>query len=201
MSKNTGERTRAGSGKPRDLQVGPRKGKMQGNQSSRPGAGSLEEAGNELAVRRQREKAVAFLEHLRNEGLKMTRERRLILEAICRLEGHFRPDDLLVYFKKTGVEISRATIYRTLEILTAAGLVIRENFKGGGAHYERAHKVQGHAHHDHLYCTSCGAILEFHDEEIERLQDQVCRRFGFVAHSHTHMISGLCRACRHGSAE
>lgn len=140
---------------------------------------------------------VASLEtYLHVQGLRMTRERRRVLEEVFRTEGHFRPDDLLVRFRTDDIRISRATIYRTLDLLVDAGLVRRELFAGGGAHYERAHEVQGHTHHDHLYCVSCGAIFEFHNEEIERLQERVCRQFGFRPLSHSHQISGLCSACR-----
>lgn len=148
----------------------------------------------------QGEERQAFREHLRRHKLKMTRERDCILEEVYRIEGHFRPDDLLVRFRTNGIRISRATIYRTLDLLVEAGLVRRETFRGSGAHYERAHKVEGHSHHDHLYCTACGAILEFHNEEIERLQDEVCAALGFEPHSHSHQISGHCRDCRRRSA-
>lgn len=149
--------------------------------------------------RRGNEPAV-FRDHLQSQGLRMTRERRRILDEIFRTEGHFRPDDLLVRFRTDGIRISRATIYRTLDLLVAAALVRRESFPGGGAHYERAHKVQGHTHHDHLYCVSCGAIFEFHNEEIEQLQDEVCQGFDFEPLSHTHQISGLCGPCRQRTA-
>ena len=138
----------------------------------------------------------SFRQHLKARGLKMTRERRRVLEEISAMAGHFRPDDLLVRFRTRGIEVSRATIYRTLELLVSSGLVIREVFPGTGTHYERAHEVKGHSHHDHLYCTGCSAIFEFHNEEIERLQEMVCEEFGFKAQAHTHSITGLCRRCR-----
>ena len=137
-----------------------------------------------------------FRDHLRGAGLRLTRERDRILSEIYRFDGHFRPEDLLIRFRNRGSRVSRATIYRTLDLLVETGLVRKEGFPGGGAHYERAHKVQGHNHHDHLYCTACEAIFEFHNEEIERLQEQVCAHFEFEPHSHSHQISGLCRDCR-----
>ncbi|MFQ5670389.1 MAG: Fur family transcriptional regulator [Acidobacteriota bacterium] len=140
--------------------------------------------------------AVAFRDHLRRNGLKLTREREQILEEVYRIEGHFRPEDLLVRFRTNGLRISRATIYRTLDLLIASGLVHRETFRGGGAHYERVHTVHGHFHHDHLYCTGCGAIFEFHNEEIEALQNLICASFDFEPQSHSHQIWGLCKSCR-----
>lgn len=145
------------------------------------------------------EENAQFRALLRREGLRMTPERSIILEEIFKIEGHFQPDDLLVRFRTNGVRISRATIYRTLDLLVSCGLVRREIFTGG-VHYERAHHVEGHAHHDHLVCISCSAIFEFHNSEIERLQEVVCREFDFEPHSHSHQISGLCAGCRQRAA-
>lgn len=140
-----------------------------------------------------------FRDLLRRKGLRMTPERAVILAEIFQIEGHFQPDDLLVRFRTNGVRISRATIYRTLDLLVSCDLVRREIF-AGTAHYERAHRVEGHSHHDHLVCSACGSIFEFHNAEIERLQEQVCRDFDFEPHSHSHQISGLCAGCRRRAA-
>ncbi|MCZ6649998.1 MAG: Fur family transcriptional regulator [Acidobacteria bacterium] len=145
------------------------------------------------------EEEAQFRALLRHEGLRMTPERSVILSEIFKIEGHFQPDDLLVRFRTNGVRISRATIYRTLDLLVSCGLVRRETF-AGDAHYERAHHVEGHAHHDHLVCTSCGAIFEFYNSEIERLQEVVCREFDFELQGHSHQISGLCADCRRRAA-
>jgi len=136
-----------------------------------------------------------FRDLLHSQGQRMTPEREIILAEIFQIEGHFQPDDLLVRFRTNGVRISRATIYRTLDLLVSCGLVRRETF-GGGAHYERAHHVEGHSHHDHLVCISCDSIFEFHNAEIERLQEQVCRELDFELQNHSHQITGLCSDCR-----
>jgi Fur family ferric uptake transcriptional regulator len=154
-----------------------------------------------MSVPRRGDERRIFREHLRGAGLRLTRERDRVLTEAFRIEGHFRPEDLLARFRNRGSRISRATIYRTLDLLVETGLVRREGFPGGGTHYERAHKVQGHGHHDHLYCTTCGSIFEFHNEEIERLQENVCAHFDFEPHSHSHQISGLCRECRRQGSE
>lgn len=136
---------------------------------------------------------------LRDQGQRMTPEREVILSEIFQIEGHFQPDDLLVRFRTNGVRISRATIYRTLDLLVGCGLVRRETF-AGGVHYERAHHVEGHSHHDHLVCSDCGSIFEFHNAAIERLQDEVCREFDFEPHGHSHQITGRCAGCRRRAA-
>ena len=87
------------------------------------------------------EEEAHFRALLRREGLRMTPERSVILSEIFKIEGHFQPDDLLVRFRTNGVRISRATIYRTLDLLVSCGLVRRETF-AGDAHYERAHHVE-----------------------------------------------------------
>jgi Fe2+ or Zn2+ uptake regulation protein len=95
-----------------------------------------------------------FRDLLHGQGQRMTPEREIILAEIFQIEGHFQPDDLLVRFRTNGVRISRATIYRTLDLLVSCGLVRRETF-GGGAHYERAHHVEGHSHQITGLCAEC----------------------------------------------
>ena len=151
-----------------------------------PGAREVPRPGSEHKV---------LVEHLRSNGLKMTRERQVILDEVLGLDGHFRPDDLLVRLHSRKIPVSRATIYRALDLLVGAGLVHRETFRERGALYEKTHRVQGHNHHDHLHCTFCDSLIEFHNEEIERLQEKVCRQFGFQAQSHSHQIQGICRKC------
>jgi Fur family ferric uptake transcriptional regulator len=95
--------------------------------------------------------------------------------------------------REKGKKISRATVYRTLELLTDCGLVGRVRLNEEKYRYERLHKGE---HHDHMICTSCGRIIEFVDPRIEKLQDAVCEKYGFVPTSHSHQIRGLCSSCQ-----
>jgi Fur family ferric uptake transcriptional regulator len=131
-------------------------------------------------------------EYFANNGLKLTAERRTILEGIKSLEGHFDADELYELLRRRGEGVSRATVYRTLPLLLKMG-IIRETLRGGlKARYEHA---IGHEHHDHLECISCGRIVEFKVDGIEMLQEELCRKNGFLPVDHELSIRGYCASC------
>lgn len=132
------------------------------------------------------------LQYFRNNGLKLTQGRSTILESVVDCEGHFDADVLFEAVRRRGAKVSRATVYRTLPILVETG-VIKETLRSGDrAWYEHAF---GHEHHDHLECVSCGRIVEFKVDEIERLQDSLCRKNGFTPVCHQLSIRGYCSSC------
>ena len=88
--------------------------------------------------------------------------------------------------------MSRATLYRTLPHLVDAGLVHKIEMAEGQARYE---PMFGRHHHDHLVCLECGRIIEFENRDIERLQEEICRRKKFIMTGHTHQIRGTCEIC------
>ena len=139
------------------------------------------------------EERTLFAEFLQRKGLKTTRERTALLDEIFSAHRHFDADDLVARMREKGKKISRATVYRTLELLHECGLVGRVRLNEEKYRYERLHKGE---HHDHLMCTSCRKVIEFNEPRIEKLQDDVCKRYGFVATSHSHQIWGLCANCR-----
>jgi len=134
-----------------------------------------------------------FQDRLRGRGLKLTRPRRLVAEKLLSTRGHLAADDLIRLLQRDGTPVGRATVYRTLAILRAAGLFDEHDFGSGHKVYERA---LGRPHHDHLFCISCGAVIEFREPRIESLQDDVTRRYRFTAMYHSHKIFGYCRKCR-----
>src|SRR2546422_4650473 len=133
-----------------------------------------------------------FAESLAKNRLKMTRKRRAILERVLSLRGHFDVEHLLALLRESGLDISRATLYRTLPRLVEAGLVHKVEMAHGQARYE---PIFGRHHHDHMVCLACGTIVEFESREIERLQEEVCRKKKFKMTDHTHQIRGLCSRC------
>ena len=133
-----------------------------------------------------------FAQYLSRHNLKMTRERRVILDHVVSVRGHFDVDDLLVRLRKAGHGVSRATLYRNLPRLVDSGLIHKVEMAHGQARYEL---MVGRHHHDHMICLGCGTILEFESPEVERIQVQVCRRKRFVMTGHTHQIRGYCSAC------
>jgi Fur family transcriptional regulator, ferric uptake regulator len=135
----------------------------------------------------------AFDAYLRRKGLRMTTPRRVLLERVFAIHDHFDADDLFAELARRNSRVSRATIYRTLELLSEAGLVEKTSFTDNKTYYEYAY---GHDHHDHLICKGCGKIVEFHDDTIEARQENICRKFGFVIACHSHKIYGFCSDCR-----
>jgi Fur family ferric uptake transcriptional regulator len=136
--------------------------------------------------------AARFADFLSRKRLKMTRERRVILEQVLAARGHFGVDDLQEILRKAGHTVSRASLYRTLPHLVESGLVHKLEMAKGQARYE---PMVGRHHHDHMVCLECGKIIEFESREIERLQDRVCRRKRFSMTGHTHQIRGYCDGC------
>ena len=134
-----------------------------------------------------------FLSCLKEKGLKLTRERRLILNEVYNTTSHFEADDLLVAFRNQGQHISRASIFRTLKLLTECGLIRKVLIEENRSCYEY---IYGHQHHDHLICLKCGKIIEFRNSKIEKLQDSVCREFAFEPTDHSLKILGYCKKCR-----
>jgi len=134
-----------------------------------------------------------FERRLRERGLRITAERRRILDHAFRHFWHFDAEELLASLRRDGTPVSRATVFRTLGRLVEAGVLRRHPLSDGRAFYEPA---LGREHHEHLICVECGKILEFVQDEIERLQDEVCREHRFQPLRHTLQIYGTCEACR-----
>jgi Fur family ferric uptake transcriptional regulator len=131
-------------------------------------------------------------DHLARHQLKLTRQREYILQAFLQNE-HITAEQMYRLLAKKDPHIGLATIYRTLNLFCEAGLAQARHF-GSQTQYDNvAHK----GHHDHLICTGCGRIVEFENEEIERLQSQVASRHGFAITTHKLELYGLCSHCRH----
>ena len=134
-----------------------------------------------------------FSAFLKRRGLKLTEQRRSILARALSEPKHFSAEQLLAGLKGKDSSISKATVYRTLALLVESHLLETVDFERGYKLYERA---LGHMHHDHLICTGCGKIVEFHDEDIERAQQAVAEQYSFEVTWHTHKLYGLCGSCR-----
>lgn len=139
-----------------------------------------------------------FDDFLRKKGLKVTRERTALFDEIFSTHRHFDAEDLVIRMRDRGTRVSRATIYRTLDLLYECGLVGRVRLNEEKYRYERLRTGE---HHDHLVCSSCGRVIEFVDAAIEKRQEAVCREYDFAATSHSHQIRGICSACRKTAAK
>lgn len=130
-------------------------------------------------------------EYLAAQGLNTTQQRDLIVDHFLRSRDHISIDELLAKVRKRNRRIGYATVYRTLKLLVDSGLANKRQFGDGQTRYEVAGE-----HHDHLICTHCGLILEFEDEEIERLQERIASRMGFSVTRHRHELYGMCAKAR-----
>lgn len=115
------------------------------------------------------------------------------MREIFNEESHLEAEELLARFRSRGDKVSRATIYRTFDLLLRAGLIKKSDFGHDHFHYE---KKYGREHHDHLVCVSCGEVIEFFSSDLEKLQEKVCKEHDFQMDNHSLQIFGLCRRCR-----
>jgi Fur family ferric uptake transcriptional regulator len=132
------------------------------------------------------------LEGLRQQGLRLTRPRRLILERLAADGVHASAESLYEALRGRRHPLGRATVFRTLKLFARLGIA-----KGDApaAPRRRFEVAAGKPHHDHMTCLRCGAVLEFSSPDIERLQRAEAHRRGFVMQSHALEITGLCRRC------
>jgi Fur family transcriptional regulator, ferric uptake regulator len=126
--------------------------------------------------------------YLAEKRLNTTAQREAIVEQFFRHSEHISIEELLARVRKRHPRVGYATVYRTLKLLVESGLASERQFGDGQARYEVAGQ-----HHDHLICAECGVILEFEDDEIERLQERVAERLGgFEVVRHRHELYALC---------
>lgn len=134
-----------------------------------------------------------FRGFLADQSLKLTRERQALVREIFSTHYHFEADELHLRLKEKNIKISRATVYRTLDLLVRSGMVRRVHLGEDHYHYE---SVEPDSHHDHLVCATCGSVIEFHDDELERRQREICSEHRFSPTFHNLQILGICHACQ-----
>ncbi|VAW82272.1 Ferric uptake regulation protein FUR [hydrothermal vent metagenome] len=126
---------------------------------------------------------------LRKVGLKVTLPRMKILEILENSDTrHMSAEDVYKRLLEAKEDIGLATVYRVLTQFEAAGLVNRHHFEGGHSVFE----MDEGQHHDHIVCTRCGRVVEFFDETIEKCQEAVAKREGFIIREHSLIIYGEC---------
>jgi len=124
---------------------------------------------------------------LRNAGVRVTKQRIALLAVLGEADDHPDAEELLKRTKKVEPGMSLATVYRTLSVLEAEGVVHRHSFEGGGARFETADQ----SHHDHIVDLDSGAVIEFNSPKIEQLQTEIAAALGYdVIH---HRMELYCR--------
>lgn len=127
--------------------------------------------------------------------LKTSQVREAIARAALEHGGHFTVEELARSLRRQGMsDVHVSTVYRAIPLLVESGLIQQALLSGGDTqHFERAF---GREHHDHLICSSCGALVEFHSEGLEALQREIAERYGYLLQSHVHQLRGTCPVCR-----
>ena len=128
-----------------------------------------------------------------SKGVKLTEQRRIIAKIISESKeaygesDHPDVDELYKRVSKIDPKISIATVYRTVKLFEEAGILTKHDFKGGKARYE----AMIESHHDHLIDVKTGEIIEFVDEEIEKLQKKVAEKYGYKLVDHKLELYGV----------
>ncbi|OGR78216.1 MAG: hypothetical protein A3I11_01495 [Elusimicrobia bacterium RIFCSPLOWO2_02_FULL_39_32] len=133
-----------------------------------------------------------FEQLLNSKGLKVTKQRNDILDYLLKAKKHVTPEDIYRDLNKKDANIGRATVFRTLHLLENAGFADKIQFADGRLAYE--HKF-ARPHHDHMICVECSSVLEFSNATIEKIQEEISKKFMFKPLWHRHEIFGRCKKC------
>ena len=134
-----------------------------------------------------------FRHYLQDRRLPRTRQRDRIAEIVFASEAHPSVADIQRTLAQGDDHVGTATVYRTLELLIASGLVRGHDFGDGFKRYEATPMRQGH---EHLICVRCGTVVEFTNDRLERMLPIISDEHAFVHQRHHVEIYGLCSACR-----
>jgi len=130
------------------------------------------------------------MDFLQRGKLRLTAQRRAIIESAFSTEEHFTAEQLLRWSRRRDKSVSRATVYRTLPLLTQSGLVREIDFGSDHTFYDPNYAE--HPHHSHIICQECNAIVEFDSAQIKKLEVEICRKLGFSLKTHRLQITASC---------
>jgi Fur family ferric uptake transcriptional regulator len=135
-----------------------------------------------------------FLNFLARRHLRLTGPRRAIIESVFSTARHFTAEELLKWARRRDESVSRATVYRTLPLLTQSGLVREMDFGQDQKFYDPNYAER--PLHNHIICLDCGKIVEFESWRIARLENEISRRLGFSVKAHRLQITASCEEFR-----
>ena len=127
---------------------------------------------------------------LKSEGLRYTKQRQQVWDEIRSSSEHRDAEQIYIQINKIArqkqdLKVSRATVYRTIDVLVKNNLVRKMELGDGRALYE--HKIDD-GHHDHIICVETGKIIEFYDEDLESLQENIVKKHGYELVRHVHQL-------------
>tara|TARA_Y100000994_G_C15433354_1_gene335176 strand:+ start:26 stop:448 length:423 start_codon:yes stop_codon:yes gene_type:complete len=130
---------------------------------------------------------------LKKEGLRHTIQRQAVWDEIKSNDDHRDAEQIYSALRKNNLNVSRATVYRTIDVLYKNNLIRKIELGDSPSKYEN--KVNSD-HHDHIICVQCGRIDEFVDDKIESQQDKIIDKLGFKMIRHIHQLFVLCKDCQ-----
>jgi len=131
-----------------------------------------------------------FLDFLKRKNLRRTSQRDAIIETVFNTEEHFTAEQLLDWSRRRDKSVSRATVYRTLPLLTESGLVREMDLGKDFKYYDP--NYADHPNHSHIICGDCDKIVEFESEKISQLEDEISHKLGFAVKTQRLQITGTC---------
>jgi len=131
-----------------------------------------------------------FMEFLSQKGLRITSQRQAIIDTVFGTDKHFTADQLLEWSRARDRSVSRATVYRTLPLLTESGLVREMDFGKDYKFYDPNYAE--HPNHSHIICQDCEKIVEFESEKISMLENEISHELGFSVATQKLQITGTC---------
>jgi len=131
-----------------------------------------------------------FMRFLAHKRLRVTAQRQAIVDSAFGTDQHFTADQLLAWSRRRDKSVSRATVYRTLPLLTESGLVREMDFGKDHKFYDP--NYADHPNHNHLICNDCEKIVEFESDQIHKLENQITRQLGFALKTQRLQITGSC---------
>ena len=126
-----------------------------------------------------------FKKILKVENLKVTPQRLFIFKEAVKDKGHRDIEQIMSDLTKSNIKVSRATLYRTLDILNSNGFIRKMNIGDGADRYET--RIDS-PHHDHMICIETGKIIEFTDHQIESIQERIAKQKGYKIVKHIHQL-------------
>lgn len=142
-----------------------------------------------------KEATAIFEAYLASYNLKLTEERKKVLQEVLSTRAHLNADELHLKLQLEGSGISKATVYRTLELLTESGIIRKLKLFGDRHAYYEPSNFKAQGYHYHLVCEVCGRISEFANLQIEQRLKKVCHEFGFTPEDFNLIIYGRCQEC------
>ena len=124
-------------------------------------------------------------EILQKEGLRFTRQRLAVWQEIETSQKHRDADDIFISIRSKGMKVSRATIYRTIDVLLKYNLLRKLDMGDGRSRFES--KID-EEHHDHMICIETGDIIEFYNSRLEKLQEKIAHENGYELVRHVHQL-------------